>query len=426
MLTKIEVKNYKLLRYISQPLSHFHILVGANATGKTTFLDILNFVQDIVNESVEKAVLNRTNNFDDLTWKGQGGNIEFALEFQLPTHIIENLQENKKFTIIRYEIKIGIHETQKEIAILGERVLLLNPEFITTVSREITLFPDFNPETEIIFGKKFVNTFNKICYQVIINKTYEKNDIFSPEISNKKKSWNLSFKLGHKKSALANLPADEEKFPASTWIKEYLNTGIQLFMLNSLKIREASRPNQGTQFKSDGSNLPWVIDDLQKNYQKKFKNWIEHIQTALPDIKTIKIIEQIDNKHKYLKIIYRNGAEVPSWIVSDGTLRLLALTIIAYLPDFKGIYLIEEPENGIHPKAIETIFQSLQSTYNAQILVASHSPTVLSVADIKNVLCFAKTQEGIADIINGNQHPNLKEWKGETNLSTLFASGILD
>ncbi len=81
-------------------------------------------------------------------------------------------------------------------------------------------------------------------------------------------------------------------------------------------------------------------------------------------------------------------------MASDGTLRLLALTLPAYLPDFSGVYLIEEPENGIHPRAVETVYQSLSSVYGAQILVATHSPVLLSMVDAKNVLCFAKTPEG--------------------------------
>jgi predicted ATPase len=104
---------------------------------------------------------------------------------------------------------------------------------------------------------------------------------------------------------------------------------------------------------------------------------------------------------------------------------LLALTLLAYLPDLEGVFLIEEPENGIHPRAVETVFQSLSSVYRAQVLVATHSPVVLSIAKPESVLCFAKTQEGATDIVAGSEHPKLREWKGETDLGTLFASGVL-
>lgn len=112
-------------------------------------------------------------------------------------------------------------------------------------------------------------------------------------------------------------------------------------------------------------------------------------------------------------------------MASDGTLRLLALTVPAYIPDFSGVFLIEEPENGIHPRAVETMFQSLSSVYDAQILMATHSPVILSVTDARDVLCFARNQEGATDIVSGDQHPYLRDWQGETNLGTLFASGVL-
>ena len=66
---------------------------------------------------------------------------------------------------------------------------------------------------------------------------------------------------------------------------------------------------------------------------------------------------------RYLVILYANGARVPSWLASDGTSRLLALTIPAYLRNLEGVFLVEEPENGIHPRAIETVIQSLSSIY---------------------------------------------------------------
>jgi len=112
-------------------------------------------------------------------------------------------------------------------------------------------------------------------------------------------------------------------------------------------------------------------------------------------------------------------------MASDGTLRMLALTLPAYLEGFKGIYLIEEPENGIHPRAIETMTQSLSSVYDAQVLLATHSPVILSTVEAEQVLCFSKTSEGATDIVRGSEHPALQSWKHETTLGTLFAAGVL-
>ncbi len=121
---------------------------------------------------------------------------------------------------------------------------------------------------------------------------------------------------------------------------------------------------------------------------------------------------------------YKNGIEVPSWIVSDGTLRLLALTLLAYLPEFTGAYLIEEPENGVHPAALETIYQSLSSLYDAQVLIASQSPLLLGMAEPEQLLCFTQEPDG-TKIIRGSEHPALRDWRREVSLGTLMASGIL-
>jgi predicted ATPase len=111
--------------------------------------------------------------------------------------------------------------------------------------------------------------------------------------------------------------------------------------------------------------------------------------------------------------------------VSDGTLRLLALTVLAYIPHLEGIYLVEEPENGIHPRAVETILQSLTSVYGAQVLLATHSPVILSLLQPEQVLCFARLPEGDTDLVRGSEHPVLNQWKRDTDLGTLLASGVL-
>jgi predicted ATPase len=114
-------------------------------------------------------------------------------------------------------------------------------------------------------------------------------------------------------------------------------------------------------------------------------------------------------------IDYQNGASVPSWVVSDGTLRLLALTLLAYVSDSSRVYLIEEPENGVYPTALQAIYESLSSIYEGQVLIASHSPVLLGMAKPGQLLCFMKTTEG-TKIVRGSEHPGLRDWQGEVSL----------
>jgi predicted ATPase len=227
------------------------------------------------------------------------------------------------------------------------------------------------------------------------------------------------------RSALANLPEDEKKFPAAIWFRRLLLEGVQRLALNSEMLRLPSRPGMGRRFLPDGSNLPWVVHDLEQRNPERLGAWVSHVRTALPDLAGIRTVEREEDRHRYLLLTYDSGLEIPSWLVSDGTLRMLALTILAYLPELDGIYLVEEPENGIHPRAVETVWQSLQSVYGAQILLATHSPVILSLAAPGNVLCFGRDASGATDIVRGSDHPRLATWRHEIDLGKLLAAGVL-
>ena len=427
MIQLIEALDFRCLRYIRQPLGPFHVLVGPNASGKTTFLDVVGFMGRLVSGGLDSAIGERTRNFQDLVFGRDGERFEVALEAVLPQAVIKKVPQGQReefcrsFNSIRYAVRIGLDPDTKEVGILEERAWLKS-DADKRVSHQRTLFP-VEPEvpTTILKDKP------RERWQRVLTKARGGNDNFYVEVRKESggKGWFPSIKLGPRKSALGNLPEDESKFPAATWLKTLLIQGVQSLMLNSLLIRNASPPGQVRGFRPDGSNLPWVVSELEKKSPNRFHGWVAHLRTALPDIDAIRVVEREDDRHKYLVIRYRGGLEVPSWMVSDGTLRLLALTVLAYLPEMQGVYLIEEPENGIHPRAVEAVFNSLSSVYDAQTLLATHSPVILSLAKADKVLCFKKTEHGATDIVLGSEHPNLRKWKGETDLGTLLAAGVL-
>lgn len=416
MIRQIETLNYRCLRYVKQPLDAFHVLVGPNASGKTTFLDVVSFLGHLISDGLEAAVFERTSNFHDLVWQRGDDPFELAIEAGIPKRLRKRLPDHRWDTI-RYEVKIGSDPNTRETAILEESVLLKT--WVDPGVGQCSLFPRSTHAPPTIMSGKVRGS------RRVVSKTYPGDDHFYSEVRDESgKGWFPTIRLGPRKSALGNLPEDETKFPVSTWLKTLLAEGVQSIVLNSLLIRKASPPGQRKGFKPDGSNLPWVIADLEKD-QDRIHSWIQHLRTALSEIQGVRTVERKDDRHRYLVIDYEGGLEAPSWIVSDGTLRLLALTLLAYLPNFNGVYLIEEPENGIHPSAVETLYQSLSSVYQAQILLASHSPVILNLAGVHDVLCFKKSEDGATDIVRGSEHPALHEWKGETNLGTLLAAGVL-
>jgi predicted ATPase len=422
MLTLIEALNFRCLRYVKQPLAPFHVLVGPNASGKTTFLDVVAFLGRMVSDGPDAAVGERTKNFQDLTWNRSQHHFELAVEARIPEPMRALVGGGgEEYDHVRYEVSCGIDQETQKLGILEENVSLGRDK---AVARQHVLhFPRLLPPPTTLMTSKGAKS-----RRGVITKAPGGNANFYSEVWNRRKKgggWMPSIKLHGRKSALANIPADERDFPIATWLHELLTRGVQSIALHSVRIRSASPPGQGRVFLPDGSNLPWVVADFQRKDPGRFDEWIAHVRTALPDLDTIRTVERDDDRHRSLMLRYRGGLEVPSWVASDGTLRMLALTLLAYLPDFRGVYLIEEPENGIHPTAVETVYRSLSSVYDAQILLATHSPVILSLARADDVLCFAKAGDGATDIVRGGEHPALRDWKGTPNLSVLLGAGVL-
>jgi len=418
MFTRIQALRFRCLRSVDQELGRFVTLVGPNASGKTTFLDVIALLGDLMRNGgkVADTVLERSADFEKLLWMGQGSSFQLAVEAALPREVLEGMAEDfQHFSRVRYELEIGMDREENLIVLQHEALWLLNG-METTPVRHPELFPS-SPEAPATL---FLTT-GKGRKRIVSNQPGGNANYYADG----RKTYNPSFRLGRETSALANIPADRDSFHAAPWFRGLLIDGIQSLTLNSQKIRQPSPPGLGKRFQPDGSNLPWVVAELRKD-KRRFEEWIAHVRTALPDIRDIETIERLEDRHRYLLIRYEGGAEVPSWLASDGTLRLLALTIPAYLPEIDGVFLIEEPENGIHPRAIETVLQSLSSIYDGQVLLATHSPVALNMLDPKDVLCFAKDATGATDIVAGNLHPALKTWKkGEPDFGVLFAAGIL-
>ncbi|MBW2623689.1 MAG: ATP-binding protein [Deltaproteobacteria bacterium] len=416
MITLIEALHYRSLRYLSQELGPFQILVGENASGKTTFLDVLVFFGRFLAEGLETAVHERTNNFQDLVWQRAGDSFEMAVEADIPAHLtvkLANPAQNK----YRYEISVGLDPKTRALSILGEKALLITPSTQEEEPTQLTFFPrSLEPPPTIATSS------GQRRNKVVLNKTRAGNDNYYSETARR---WNPSFKLGLKKSALGNIPDDEERFPVSIWFKELMVQGVKAFAFNPVMMKNASPPGQIPGLKPDGSNLPWVIKGFKETHLDCFTGWVNSLKTVLPDLEDIEIIQRDEDRYCFLEFTYQDSLKTPSWVASDGTLRLTALTLLAHLPHKSRVYLIEEPENGIHLKALAGVVKALSSASASQILLTTHSPAVLELADPAKVLCFAKTREGATDVVPGCEHPMMVEHGGQANIGDLFNRGLL-
>lgn len=433
MISRVEALFYRSLRYVAQDLRSFQVLVGPNASGKSNFLDVVALLGDFVRHGLDRALLfgaeagrGRASRFEELVFNQSADHFELALEFTVPEALRQPTGENggsTTYDCARYEVAFGL-APNGELSIRAETLWLIDRGRRLEPAGEdrhqqLGMFPvePQAPQTLMTTGK------TPSGWQTIVRKVAESgNDYYKAEGG----KWNIMYRIGPRRAALAGLPEDAARFPITLWVRNLLLDGVRVLALNSAAMRRPVSPSLSRSFSVEGANLPIVVQDLERNHPVAYGDWVAHLRTILPDLTGVSVHERPEDRHLYLAVRYASAVEpIPSWLVSDGTLRLLALTLLAYLPDQLGMYLIEEPENGIHPRALEGVYQSLSSVYRGQILVATHSPLFLGLAQPSQLLCFAKTPSGAVDIVAGDQHPALKSWRGEVDLPTLYAAGVL-
>ncbi len=422
MIRRIQALNFRSLRYVDLNLDRFHVLIGPNASGKSTLFDAIVFLGDLMKDGLRGAVGKRAVDFRHLVWGRPVGaaGFELAIEVDVPESLMGRLPAKTDFAVFRYEI--AIRDDGEGLRISSERALLMPRAKCSRPCSQRSLFPDPpTPPATILHGR------GRAGMRTVVSKSGRGTDSYYDETAPKAgKGWVTTIAFGPDRSTLANLPESPGKFPVAVSLKRMLESGVRQLFLDSEAMRRPSPPtHRGSRPADDGSNLPWVIRELREGSVDRYRDWMRHVQTAFADLVDINVTVRPEDRHAYLTMRYRTGLEVPSWTASDGTLRFLALTILAYLPGEREIYLIEEPENGVHPLALEGVQDSLWSVYDAQVLVTTHSPALLSLVEPSEVLCFDKDADGATDIVPGDRHPILDRWEGSLDQNVLFAKGII-
>jgi predicted ATPase len=278
--------------------------------------------------------------------------------------------------------------------------------------------PATTPET-------FIDEHAPKGWRKVVAKGLTGRDYFRDE----RTSWNNAFRFGAERSALGSLPEDPERFPVSIGVRDILRTGVRLLELGADELRSPSAPGSAQKLAMDGSNLPHVVAELSARDPDLFQQWVAHLKTGLRGLEDVDVWERPEDKHLVLRARFagHHDAPVPSWLLSDGTLRLMALTLVSYAADeaTRSMIMVEEPENGLHPLAIEAAFAALSTPPGSvQVLCATHSPIFLAQTELEHVLVFRRSSAGFAVVRRGAEVPELRDWKGG-DLAGLFVTGVL-
>ena len=444
MISRIDATNYRCFERIGINFGAFAVIAGANGSGKTTLLDIPILFGDLLrSRNVAQAFMGRllgrgarATSLTEVPFRSERESFTLGIEATLPDHIVKALVDaapaavrdapDKHPTHIRYELRLEVVGHQ-----LGVRNEYLFA-FPMSEGYELGRLPMQGENAErdgwLFFVERDDETegarFSAITrYDPKLDRERRPTRRTAPEFV----LTTRTSAVDRDKTALARLSYEsKDEFPAARWLIDLVLRGALFFDPKWPELRVAAPPGLDPSLMASGENLPWLALGLLNTDPERFAMWVGHVQTALPQISDISVHEREEDHHAYFRVTYEGGFSVTSSGLSEGTLRIMAFTLVAYLPDTPSLLVVEEPENSIHPQAIEAIMQSLRSLYEGQAWISTHSPVVLADGELSELVITRLDRSGAATVVRGEDHPRLAQWKGAIDLGSLFATGVFE
>jgi AAA15 family ATPase/GTPase len=177
----------------------------------------------------------------------------------------------------------------------------------------------------------------------------------------------------------------------------------------------------------DASNLSQVLGHIFDDANKK-DEFIEWLRILIPEFKNIEVKKSnIDGSFEFFLYEKTSDKPFPKYLLSDGTYNILALMAAVYQSDSPQFLCIEEPENGLHPQAIQLLVDFLREKSEEKkhhILLNTHSQTLVRCLEAHEIILVNKVNgETIAKQLTKEDDVNIKT--DEAWLSNAFGGGIL-
>jgi predicted ATPase len=183
-------------------------------------------------------------------------------------------------------------------------------------------------------------------------------------------------------------------------------------------MRSAKPPAEVTDIGVLGEDIAPFLYRLRAERAKHFEAIKRTLRSVVPSIEDLEV--DLDKRRGTLDVLIRqDGTDFSSRIISEGTLRVLALCAIAANPWGGSLIAFEEPENGVHPRRIElvaSLLLSLAEHQKRQVIVTTHSPLFCDA-----VLREAKSLPQKADIAL----LNVRRGAGGTDVHAFDTTGPL-
>ena len=189
------------------------------------------------------------------------------------------------------------------------------------------------------------------------------------------------------------------------------------------------RTGGGVRLARDGSNIADFLLDLRRQDQNAFDGIVETMAYVLPYAKDIQpSLTSSEIERKAWLQLTEAGFKVPGWMLSTGTLRLLALLALLRHPKPPPLIVIEEIENGLDPRSIHLLVEEIRNAVLdgiTQVIFTTHSPYLLDLLTLDHLVLVERDANGQPRFLRPADNTNLQRWAVDFAPGKLYTMGNL-
>ena len=411
MLTRLEIDGFKNLIGFAVDFGPYTCIAGQNGTGKSNIFDAVHFLSLLADHSIlEAAVRVRartedTARLDDLFFRAEStsrDSFTLAAEMLVEQEVTDDFGRPGKATstFLRYEVEIGKKHSTSEESSRSIFDMELRSESLHHIrqgdaSRKLR-FPHKKSE----FRDKAVR-----------NRRFARTGYISTEQGPDGAAEIIVHQDGGSRGPGQRAPARS----APRTIVGTTNTvatptvlaarrEMQKWRLLSLEPSAMRRPDRlardPTVVSDNGAHLAAALYRL-KQTEGSDGSVVARISSRLAELVPVTTVDvERDDVRELLtlSVTEAGGQQFAANAISDGTLRFLALSVLAEDPEATGLICIEEPENGIHPERLPAMAELIRDlavdvdgpidagNVMRQVILATHSPYFLQLQSPDDVL----------------------------------------
>ncbi|BCM76834.1 AAA family ATPase [Aeromonas caviae] len=196
----------------------------------------------------------------------------------------------------------------------------------------------------------------------------------------------------------------------------------------SAKVKQIHRINDNDYLREDGANLAAFLFRIQKNHPSHYKRIIRTIRMVAPYFGDFYLRATPDNQDSIQLEWTEKDHDIPfkASELSDGTLRFILLATVLLQPEefMPSAIIVDEPELGLHPYAINVLAELIKSASHVhQLIISTQSVELVNQFDAEDLIVVDK--QGGSSTFKRLETASLSEWLEDYSLGDLWKKNLL-